>query len=103
MSRSANAAFRASDVSGEGGTGPPERQDQGDLAVVADAAGDELVVQEQGALARRRRALERRAADADDGVSLREARDGIAHPHGARERVELVDPTPRARASRSMS
>ena len=68
MSRSANAASSAAEVSGEGGTGRPERQDQRDLAVVADAARGEMVVQHQGALAGRRRAFERRAADADDGV-----------------------------------
>ena len=47
MPRSANAAISAAEVSGDGGTGVPERQDEGDLAVVAHAALDELVVQQQ--------------------------------------------------------
>ena len=42
-----------------------ERQHEGDLALVAEPAAHEAVVQHQRALARRRRALERCAADAD--------------------------------------
>ncbi len=75
---------------GRGRHRPPERQGEGDLAVVADSAGDELLVQQQDALAGRGRALEGCAADADDDAALREARNGVAHPHGALERVELV-------------
>ena len=59
-------------------------------AGVAHAPGDEVVVQQQRALARRRRALERGAADADDGVARRERRDDAGEPLGTVDRVELV-------------
>ncbi len=56
-SRSANAASNASDVSGDGGIGVPN----GDTSVISHASRtprvDELVVQQQGGFARRRRAL----------------------------------------------
>ena len=91
MPRSANAASSAADVSGDGGTGRRERDHERDLAVVADAARGEVVVQQQRALARRGRALERRAADADDGAAAREnAGSTSAQPLGAGDRVELV-------------
>ena len=47
-------------------------------------------MQQQCRLARRRRALERRAADADDGVPAREVRQHLAQPLRSREGVELV-------------
>ena len=65
MSRSANSVSSAADASGAGGIGARQRDRERDLAGVAHAALGQRVVQQQGALARRRRALERRAADAD--------------------------------------
>ena len=47
-------------------------------------------MQQQGGLARRRRALERRAADADDRAALRERRKQLRQPLGAGDGVELV-------------
>ena len=75
MPRSANAAISAADVSGDGGTGVPN----GRISVISQASRTprrgEVVVQQQRALARCRRALERRAAHADHRVSLREPAD----------------------------
>ena len=77
---------------------PGEGDDDVDLASVAHATLGQEVVEEQGALARRRRALERRAADADDRSALGERGDLRRHPLGARDRVELlVDRQPRRR------
>ncbi len=47
-------------------------------------------MKQQGTLARRRRALERRATDTDDRVALRERRDHVSEASGTLERVELV-------------
>jgi hypothetical protein len=68
----------------------PQRDREGDPAGVAHPACPQLVVEEQGALARRRRALERRPTDADHRVPLRERRDDLRQPFGAGHRVELV-------------
>ena len=70
--------------------GRAERHDERDLAVVADAALGQVVVQEEGRLARRRRALERRAAHADDRAAAGERRQHLSHTLGAGDRVELV-------------
>ena len=68
----------------------PEGDDEGDLAPVPDTALGQVVVQEQGGLARRRRALERRSADADDRLAARERGQHLGHPLRAGDRVELV-------------
>ena len=47
-------------------------------------------MQEQGGLARRRRALERRSADADHRPAAGEARQQLGQPLGAGDGVELV-------------
>ena len=47
-------------------------------------------MQQQRGLARRRRALERRPADADDRAALRERGQHLAQPLGAGDGVELV-------------
>ncbi len=54
MPRSANAASSASEVSGEGGTGVPNGMHERDLAGVANAARRQVVVEQQGCLARAR-------------------------------------------------
>ena len=57
---------------------------------VAHAALGQVVVQQQRALARRGRALERRSADADDRLAAGERRAARRQPLRAGDRVELV-------------
>ena len=91
MPRSANAASSASEVSGDGGTGRPERDHEEISQSLAHAARREIVVQQQRRLARRRRALEGRAADADRRARpARERGQDLGEPFGAGDRVELV-------------
>ena len=90
MPRSANAATSAREVSGDGGTGVPNGRTSVISQSLADAPRGEVVVQHQRGFARRRRALERRRADADDGPALRERGKHLAQPLGAGNGVELV-------------
>jgi pyruvate dehydrogenase E2 component (dihydrolipoamide acetyltransferase) len=55
-----------------------------------DASGREVVVKQQRGFARRGRALERRRADANDGMPARERRQRLAQLFRPREGVELV-------------
>ncbi len=90
MSRSANAATSAREVSGDGRDRSGERDDDRDLATVADASRGEVVVEQERSLARRRWALERRIADADDRVALRERGEQLGEPGGSRHGVKFV-------------
>ena len=67
-----------------------ERDHDRDLAFAADAAGGQVLVEQQCGLAGRRRALERSAADADDRPAPGERRKQLGQPRGARYGVELV-------------
>ena len=91
MFRSAKASTSAREVSGEGGTGVPNGITIFRSHASRSPRSHEVVVEEQGALARRRRALERRAADPDHGAAPGERREHLAHGRGPRDRVELVD------------
>ena len=68
----------------------PERKHKRDLTGVAYTARREVVVQHEGCLARRRRALERRVAHADDRSTPRETGQQLRQPRGPRQGVELV-------------
>ena len=70
--------------------GPRHRRDDAERRAVADPALDELVVEEEGALERRRRALERLAEDREEDRPAREARQRVAQPLRAGNRVVLV-------------
>ena len=66
------------------------RRNDANLRLVPDATLDELVVQEERAFERRRRALVRLAEDADQDLSARERGErGVAHLLGSRDRVVL--------------
>jgi hypothetical protein len=74
-----------------------ERHHHPELAVVAGAALGEMVVEEQRRLARRGRALERRAADTDHSAAGREGRHHVAQVLRAARRYD------RTRCKRSFS
>ena len=78
MPRSANVARIASEVSGDGGTGVPNGITTWIAHVVADAALAQVLVEQDRRLARRRRALERGAAHADDRRARSEGREHVA-------------------------
>ncbi len=72
------------------GNRPRHRRDDADLGLVAEAALDELVVEEERALERRRRALERLAEDREEDRPAVERGQRVAQPLGAGDRVVLV-------------
>ena len=69
---------------------PPEVDHQRDLRAIAQPAPDQLVVQHQRCLARRRRALVRRRQHADDHASALEAVEHLTRCERALDAVELV-------------
>ena len=68
----------------------PERNHEGDLAAFPDSTCRQVIVEQQGGLARRRWALERGTADADDGSAAREFGQHVGQPLRAGDGVELV-------------
>ena len=77
-----------------------ERHDEGDLGALAQAPLGEEVVHQQGRLARRRRALERRRRDADDDPSALERLEDVAAGERPGHGVELVARLDQARRRR---
>ena len=65
------------------------RRDDPDLRLLPDSPLDELVVEQERALERRRRALVRLGEDADQDRPAGESGQGVAHPLGAGDRVVL--------------
>jgi hypothetical protein len=61
-----------------GRDGPPERDDDGDVATATNAARRQEIVQQQRRFARRRRAFERSRADADDDLAFGEGGKRVA-------------------------
>ena len=90
MSRSANAARMASEVAGDGGIGVPNGITTWIETSSRTPRRTEVLVQQERRLARRRRALERGSAHADDRRARRECGKHPAYDLGARDRVELV-------------
>ena len=79
-----------------------ERDHDLDPDGVADTVRAQQLVEQERRLARRRRALERRAADADDRGARSERREQVADGLGARHRVELVAGLGQARRGREV-
>ena len=78
------------DVSGDGGTGTPNGITREISDPLRSPRADEVVVQEQHGFARRRRAFEWPARDADDYFAALETRQDLTRRDRALERVELV-------------
>ena len=72
------------------GNRPRHRRDDSDLGLLPDSPLDELVVEEERALERRRRALVGLAEDPDQDGAAGEGGQGVAHPLGPGDRVVLA-------------
>src|SRR5579871_94251 len=77
--------------------GSAEGDHQADLAVVANAAICQIVVQHQRGLAGRRRAFERPGGDPDNRMALGKGWQHVSQPRGSRYRIELMAALRKAR------